>query len=74
MFLAKLLKQVSSLVIGTFSCYSVLTTLPTFLNKITVITVFKVMLELLKLDKHSCIIQEYFIHTRDDPKVLIVAL
>ena len=35
--------------------------LPTFLNKINVIKVVKVILEIFKLDKRSCIIQEHFI-------------
>ena len=53
------LKQVSSLMVEAFSCYSVLTTLPyIFLNKINVIKVVKVILELFKLDKRSRIIQE----------------
>ena len=47
------LKQVSSPMVGAFSCYSVLTTLPYILNKINVIKVVKVILELLKLDKHT---------------------
>ena len=47
---------------GAFSCYSVLTTLPyIFLNKINVIKVVKVLLELYKLDQYSCNIQEHFI-------------
>ena len=59
--LLSFLKQVSSLVGWVFSCYSVLTTFPTFLNKINVIKVVKVIPKLFKLDKHSFIIQEYFI-------------
>ena len=47
--------------VEAFSCYSVLTTLPYILNKINVIKVVKVTLELSKLDKHSRIIQEHFI-------------
>ena len=38
------LKQVSSLMVGAFSCYSMLTTLPYILNKINVIKVVKVIL------------------------------
>ena len=55
------LQQVSSVMVGEFSCYSVLTNHPTFLNKINVIMVVKVILELYQLDKHSRIIQERFI-------------
>ena len=55
------LQQVSSMMVGEFSCYSVLTTLPSFLNKINVIMVVKVIPELYQLDKHSRIIQEHFI-------------
>ena len=47
--------------VGAFSCYSVLTTLPYILYKINVIKVAKVILELFKLDKHSRIIQEHFV-------------
>ena len=62
MFLATLLKQVNFLMVGAFSCYSVLTTLPYILNKINVIKVLMVILELFKLDKHSStIIREHFI-------------
>ena len=55
------LKQVSSLMVWAFSCYSMLTTLPYIFNKINVIKVVKVMLELFKLDTHSCNIEEHFI-------------
>ena len=55
------LKQVSSLMVGPFSCYSMLTTLPYIFNKINVIKVVKVILELFKLDKHSWSIEENFI-------------
>ena len=55
------MEQVSSLVVGAFSCYSMLTTLPYILNKINVVKVVKVILELFKLDKRSRIIQEHFI-------------
>ena len=55
------LKQVSSLMVGAFSCYSMLTTLPYIFNKINVIKVVKVILELFKLDKHSWNIEEHFI-------------
>ena len=55
------LKQVSSLMAGALSCYSMLTTLPYIFNKINVIKVVKVMLELFKLDKHSWNIEEHFI-------------
>ena len=64
MFLVKLFEtsKLSGWGVGAFSCYSVLTTLPyIFLNKINAIKVVKVILELFKLDKHSCIIQENFI-------------
>ena len=61
MFVTKLLKQVSSVVVGAFSCYSVLTSLPYLLNKINVIKVVMVIPELFKLDKHSCNKQEHFI-------------
>ena len=44
------LKQVSSLMVGASSCYTMLTTLPYILNKINVIKAVKVMLELSKLD------------------------
>ena len=58
------MKQVSSLMVGAFSCYSMLTTLPyIFLNKINVIKIIKVTLDLFKLDKHSCYIEEHFIPT-----------
>ena len=50
------------MMVGAFSCYSVLTTLPyIFLNKINVIKVVMVILEIFKLDKHSCYKQEHFI-------------
>ena len=55
------LKQVSSLMVGAFSCYSMLTTLPYILNIINVIKAVKVMLELSKLDKHSWNIEVHFI-------------
>ena len=55
------LKQVSSLMVGAFSCYSMLTTLPYIFNKINVIKVVKVILELFKLNKHSWNIEEHFI-------------
>ena len=55
------LKQVSSLMVWAFSCYSMLTTLPQIFNKINVIKVVKVILELFKLDKHSCNMEEHFI-------------
>ena len=56
------LKQVSSLMVGAFSCYSMLTTLPyTYLNKINLIKVVKVILELFKVDKYLWNIVEHFI-------------
>ena len=55
------LKQVSSLMVGAFSCYSVLTTLPYIFNKINEIKVVEVILELFKLDKHSWNIEKHFI-------------
>ena len=61
MFMAKLLKQISSLIDGAFSCYMVLTMLLYIFNKLNVIKAVKVILELFKLDKHSCNIQEHFI-------------
>ena len=47
--------------VGAFSCYSMLTMLPYFFNKINVIKVVKVTLELFKLDKHSWNIEEHYI-------------
>ena len=55
------LKQVSSLMVGAFSCYNMLTTLPYIFNKINVIKIVKVTLELFKLDKHPWNIEEHFI-------------
>ena len=55
------LKQVSSLMVGVFSCYSMLTTLPYIFNKINENKVGKVILESFKLDKHSWNIEEHFI-------------
>ena len=55
------LKQISTLMVGVFSCYGMLTTLPYIFNKINVIKVVKVILELFKLDKHSWNIVEHFI-------------
>ena len=54
------MKQVSSLMDGAFSCYSVLTTLPYIFkqNKCNK-KVVKVILELGKLDLYSCNIQEH---------------
>ena len=53
------LKQASCLMVGEFSCHSMLTTLPYIpLNKINEIKVVKVILELFKLDKHSWNIEE----------------
>ena len=45
--------------VGAFSCYSVVTL--HLLNKINVIKVVIVTLEIFKLDKHSCNKQEHFI-------------
>ena len=47
--------------VGAFGCYSMLTTLPYIFNKINVIKVVKVILELFKLDKHSWNIEEHYI-------------
>ena len=55
------LKQVSSLMVGAFSCYRVLTTLPYIFKQINIIKVVKVILELFKLDNNSCYLQEHFI-------------
>ena len=56
------MKQASSLMVGAFSCYSMLTTLPyIYLNKINLIKVVRVILELFKLEKHSWNIEEHFI-------------
>ena len=53
MCLAKLLKQVSSLIVGAFSVQRVDYVTLHLLNKINVIKVVMVILELFKLDKHS---------------------
>ena len=60
--LLSFLKQVSSLMVEAFSCYSVLTTLPNIFkqNKCNQ-GVIVIILELFKLDKHSRIVQEHFI-------------
>ena len=55
------LKQVSSLMVSAFSCYSLLTMFPYIFHKINVINVVKVIFEIFKLDKRSRIIQELFI-------------
>ena len=47
------LKQVSSLMVGAFSCYSVFTTLPYMFKQKNVINLVNVILELFILDKHS---------------------
>ena len=60
-FWLSFLKQVSSLAVAGFGCCSVLTTLPhIFVNKINVIKIVKVILEIFKLAKYSCNIQEHF--------------
>ena len=60
-FWLSFLKQVSSLMVWAFNCYSMLTTLPYILNKINVIKVVNVILELFRLNKHSWNIEENFI-------------